>query len=253
MDRALFIARDQVSDDLDEAIAGGLAVRVAVVSGPVHQTRVFCDRDCGSLARYAGLGGAWCCGCWSRRKKWAEPIVDECARLLALRYGLRACDAPQLVESLADAGGFVRIRASSAPPATLRYHPHPRALIGAILDGPHQRIDLQLGTIARALWGLALMWGEDLHGYPRDGHPSPDEIPWGVVRWAESDLRAYRWLLRAAMELRAARHALHGRDCAASAQITWLLENTHAPAIRAGSHPLPPPAGVLVERVAVAA
>lgn len=216
-----FIDAARLSEDLDEAIAAGNPVRVAVVGNPAH-SRGTCDR-CGGRARYAGLGGSWCCGCWSTRKCALTPIVEGAAALLATRYGIQSWE--QFVDSLADESGHVRIRASSAPVGRLHYHPDPAATVEAILAGesPYQRLGLQLNILARCWFGLALRWGVQLQGFPRSGYPAPDEIPHGLVAWVEGDLRAYRWLVSASLRARAAYHRRYRHDHAAAEQIGWLL------------------------------
>jgi hypothetical protein len=232
--------------DLAIAMNDGTPLRIAVVGNKAHNTRGACDK-CSRPARYAGLGGSWCAGCWSIRKKQYGPLIDDVATALAHRYGVHSPE--HVVDCLSDASGFVRIRAASAPARILRYHPHPATLVERLVGGeaPHQRVDLQLSILARAIWGVALSWGADLDGYPRDHH-HPDDIPWGVVRWAESDIRAYRWLITVAMRLRAARCARYGSDSEAVEQISWLLEHTSPPAVGTSRRPLSPPPGVHIER-----
>ncbi|MFT5687017.1 MAG: hypothetical protein ACI8RZ_007974 [Myxococcota bacterium] len=248
----LFISPDLavLSDDLDHAIAAGVPVRVSIVSNAAHGTRGSCDR-CTGCARYAGLGGSYCAGCWSMRKKVYRPIIEGTAGLLARRYGLHSEE--QLVDSLSDAGGTVRVRASSAPACRLRYHADPAVLLDCLLasNTPAQRLGLQLGGLARVWFGLALRWGVDLHGYPRDGYPAPGEIPWGMVTWVEGDLRAYRWLVKTSLMCRRAYADRYGRDHGAAAQLTWtmpfLLDLGRFLRVQKGA--LPAPMNVHLERL----
>lgn len=249
MARPLFIDAARLPEDLDRAIATGTPFRVSIVGNKAHNTRGKCER-CGARARFAGLGGSWCCGCWSIRKKTYRPIVEGAAVLLACRYGLDSWE--QLVDSLAGPGGTVRVRASSAPAVRLRYHINPAILLEEMLGGdrPYQQLGLQLAGLARVWFGLALRWGVDCHGYPRSGYPAPCDIPWGMVTWVEGDLRAYRWLVRTTMLCRNAYHARYGHDHAAAEQVGWLLPRCadlgHFLRVQPG--PLPPPLNVHLER-----
>ncbi|MFT5686191.1 MAG: hypothetical protein ACI8RZ_007147 [Myxococcota bacterium] len=213
---------DRLIADLDEAINTGTPFRISLVSGKAHNTGGSCER-CSSRARYAGLGGSYCPGCWSMRRKVYRPIIEGTAGLLARRYGLDSEE--QLVDCLSGPGGTVRVRASSAPACRLRYHADPAVLLHCLLasNTPAQRLGLQLGALARVWFGLALRWGVDLHGYPRDGYPAPDEIPWGMVTWVEGDLRAYQWLVKTSLMCRAAYAQRYNRDHGASEQLTWTL------------------------------
>ena len=226
-----------------------LTVRVEV---PVSRvlTRSLCDR-CDRRARFHGLGGTWCSSCWLRTRRAHNATDGELADnafLLANRYGLDCFE--QLIHSLADEQGFVHIRQTAAPVAGLYYHPEPAVVVSAVLasHAPHQRAQLQLQTINRALWALALTWGEELQDYPRDGAHSPDAIPWGLVRWAESDIRAYRWLLTVALRLRSDCLLRFGRNCVAGKRIEWLVANTTPPAIRRGNGRLSAPLGCVALR-----
>ena len=223
-----------------------LTVRVEVPVSPVL-TRSLCDR-CDRRARFRGLGGTWCPGCWTQTRRAhnaSAAELGENAHLLANRYGLDCWE--QIAHSLADDQGWVHIRQTAAPVAGMYYHPEPAAVVDAVLasSAPHQRAQLQLQTINRALWGLALQWGEELQDYPRDGAHSPDAIPWGLVRWAESDIRAYRWMLTVALRLRTACMKRFKRNCEAGRRIAWLVENTSPPRSMQGNGHLSAPLGCL--------
>ena len=223
------------------------AIRVSIAGYPVGCVRSSCDR-CSSRARYCGLGGTWCPGCWSTRKRDTSPTLEQAAHLLSIRYGLDCWE--QVVHSLADADGFVRIRHTAAPVAGLYYHPSPASVVDAVLDSaaPHQRAQLHLQTINRALWGVALMWGEELQDYPRDGAHSPEALPWGLIRWAEGDLRAYKWLITVALRLRSACERRFGKNCKAGRRVGWLVERTHPPMLTQRRGHLSAPTGCLVLR-----
>tara|TARA_R100001463_G_scaffold1314_3_gene5790 strand:- start:774 stop:1472 length:699 start_codon:yes stop_codon:yes gene_type:complete len=221
--------------------------RVEVRAYPVGSGCSLCDR-CGRRARFCGLGGTWCPSCWARRKRTTAAELADAAHGLAVRYGLDCWE--QVAHSLADEHGRVVIRPSAAPVVRAYYHPAPAVVVDAILAeaAPWQRAQLQLQTISRALWGVALSWGEELTDYPRDGHHSPEAIPWGLVRWAESDPRAHRWLLVTALRLRSACLERFGRDCAAGRRVSWLSENTTPPPALPVAGPLRPPLGVYLLR-----
>ena len=242
----------QLVAHLDACIASGQPICVFARINKVGVGRASCGR-CSRPARYAGDGESLCGGCAQTKRRDAEVLL----RLVAQRYDTNE-DA--ILESLTDEWGMVRIRASSGPVPVLRWHPEPRVLVDALLDGPHQRLDCQVRSYAALLWLVALQDGQDLRGFPRTGQPAPSAEVGVAAVWAQSHPAVYASLLRCAMVLRNAReqrpHSAGGTwgPSQATEQLTWLLANTVPPAIaNHNAAPLSPPPGVRFERIATAA
>lgn len=180
--------------------------------------------------------------------RWKDPAFaadmraqyEHAAWVLAERYRV---DPATLIESIADDEGVVRFRATTAPTPRFLFHPSPTTTVERIFAGgvPFQRARLQLGRMEQALWGLGLRWGCPLQGYPRDAQPAPEDIPWGLVDWMESDARAFQHVRICGMRLREFSQQRFKKDCAAGKRIGWLIPRVNTGTLPVLAGPLQPP------------
>lgn len=208
----------------------------------VGRGRATCER-CGSRARFCGLGGQWCAGCWSRRKADVRVTV----RLLCEGYGV---DADTLTMALGGQYGSVVLRPGTYGTSALRYHPNAEQLARYVSlgQGDKSRLDAyQMQLVARTLWGMALRAGIDLSDYPRDGAYPHAELPWNLIQWAEQSAWHFAWMARYGRALSAAYLERWGKAHKAGERCSWLAERLRGCRLAFNrSTPLPPMGAVVV-------
>jgi hypothetical protein len=209
----------------------------------IGNRRATCGR-CSSWARYSGLGGDWCAGCWGGRKA----AVRESVRLLSEGYGI---DEDTLTMALAGEYGYCDLRPGQYGESNLRYHVDPARLARYVVHGRGEKSRLdayQLQLVCRVLWAMALRAGIDLSDFPRGEHYPHPEIPWNLVDWAEQSAWHFSWMARYARALDAEYRLRWGKQHSAGEWCLWLAERVRGCRLAyLHTRPLPPAGAVCVD------